>query len=128
MQSRTNNIMEDGTHVRKCLFGRNERGDEMKVLVDTGATFTVIPKVLAERLGVPKLRKERVKLATNGMEVKAEEGVVHVKIKEREAPTTVLIMDCEEPLLGVEALETLGLKVNPETEELEPTRSFVLRV
>ena len=86
-----------------------------------------IPKVLAERLGVPKLRKERVKLA-NGMEVKAEAGVVHVKIKERKAPTTVLIMDCEEPLLCVEALETLGLKVNPETEELEPTRSFVLRV
>ncbi|MGB2841189.1 MAG: hypothetical protein WBC40_01725 [Halobacteriota archaeon] len=25
-------------------------------------------------------------------------------------------------------LETLGLKVNQETEEIEPTRSFVLRV
>jgi len=97
--------------------------EEMKVLVDTSATFTVIPKDLAERLGVPKLRKERVKLA-NGMEVE----VVHIKINEREAPTTVLIMDCEEPLLGVEALGTLGLKVNPETEKLEPTRSFVLRV
>jgi clan AA aspartic protease len=114
------------TFVTVYLEG-TKKGEEMKVLVDTGATFTVIPKDLAERLGVPKLRKERVKLA-NGMEVKAEAGVVHIKIKEREAPTTVLIMDCEEPLLGVEALETLGLKVNPETEELEPTRSFVLRV
>lgn len=70
---------------------------------------------------------DRVKLA-NGMEIEAEAGVVHVKIKEREAPATVLIMDCEEPLLSVETLETLGLKVNPETEELEPTRSFVIRV
>jgi len=54
--------------------------------------------------------------------------ILHIKIKERESPTTVLIMDCEEPLLGVEALKILGLKGNPETEELEPTRSFVLRV
>ncbi|MCW3134634.1 MAG: hypothetical protein N2V78_09930 [Methanophagales archaeon] len=61
------------------------------------------------------------------MEAEAEAGVVHVKINEREAPTTVLIMG-DEPLLGVETLETFGLKVNPETEKLEPTRSFVLRV
>ncbi len=114
------------TFVNTHLEGR-KKGEEVKMLVDTGATFTVIPKDLAERLGVPKLRKERVKLA-NGLEMEAEAGLLHIKIKEREAPTTVLIMDCEEPLLGVETLETLGLKVNPETEKLEPTRSFVLRV
>ena len=114
------------TFVNAYLEGR-KKGEEVKMLVDTGATFTVIPKDLAERLDIPKLRKERVKLA-NGLEMEAEAGVVHVKIEEREAPATVLIMDCEEPLLGVESLETLGLKVNPETEKLEPTRSFVLRV
>ena len=53
------------TFVNVYLEG-TKKGEEMKVLVDTGATFTVIPKDLAERLGVPKLRKERVKLA-NGM-------------------------------------------------------------
>ena len=62
------------------------------------------------------------------MEKEAEAGIVHVKINEREAPATVLIMDCEKSLLGVETLESLGLKVNPETEKLVPTRSFVLRV
>ena len=114
------------TFVNAYLEGRR-KGKEVKMLVDTGATFTVLSKDLAEELGVPKLRKERVTLA-NGLTMEAEAGVVHIKIKEREAPTTVLIMDCGEPLLGVESLETLGLKVNPETEELEPTRSFVLRV
>ena len=114
------------TFVEAYLEGR-KKGAEVKMLVDTGATFTVIPGDLAEELGIPKLGTESVKLA-NGMAMEAEAGIVHVKIKEREAPTTVLIMDCEEPLLGVETLETLGLKVNPETEKLEPTRSFVLRV
>ena len=62
-------MMKYGTHIRKCLSleGR-KKGEEMKVLVDTGATFTVISEDLAERLGVPKLKKERVKLA-NGMEI-----------------------------------------------------------
>jgi predicted aspartyl protease len=46
-------------------------------------------------------------------------------MNERVAPTTVLIMG-EEALLGVETLEVLGLKVNPETGELE-LRSFVVR-
>ena len=114
------------TFVNVYLEGK-KRGEEVKMLVDTGATFTVIPKDLAERLDIPKLRKEKVKLA-NGMEKEAEAGIVHVKINEREAPATVLIMDCEEPLLGVETLESLGLKVNPETGKLEPTRSFVIRV
>lgn len=114
------------TFVNAYIEGK-KKGEEVKMLADTGATFTIIPKDLAERLAVPKLRMEKVKLA-NGLEMEAEAELVHVKIKEREAPTTVLIMDCEEPLLGVETLESLGLKVNPETEKLEPTRSFVLRV
>ena len=112
------------TFVNAYLEGR-KREEEVKMLVDTGATFTVIPKELAERLDIPKLRKKRVKLAN---EMETEAGLAHIKIKEGEAPVTVLIMDCEEPLLGVETLETLGLKVNPEMEKLKPTRSFVLRV
>ncbi|MHC1636478.1 MAG: retroviral-like aspartic protease family protein, partial [Candidatus Methanospirareceae archaeon] len=77
--------------VKVYLKGR-KKGEEVKMLVDTGAIFTVIPKDLAERLDIPKLRKEKVKLA-NGMEKEAEAGIVHVKINEREAPATVLIMD-----------------------------------
>ncbi|MBT9141527.1 MAG: hypothetical protein DDT30_02119 [Dehalococcoidia bacterium] len=102
-------------------------GEEIRMLVDTGATFTAIPEELAERLGIPRLKPRRTKLA-DSREVDVEVGVVDsIRINGREIPTLVLIMG-DEPLLGVETLETLGLKVNPETGELEPTRSFVLRV
>lgn len=96
------------------------------MLVDTGATLSVIPRELADRLGVPRLGPRTVQLA-GGKELAVEAGVVHVKINGREAPTTVLILG-NEPLLGVETLETLGLKVNPHTRQLEPARPFVLRL
>ena len=100
-------------------------GEKVRMLVDTGATFSVISNQLADRLGLPKLPARKVKLA-DGTEVNAEVGVIDIKVNGREVPTTVLIMG-EEPLLGVETLETLGLKVNPETGKLEPTRSYTIR-
>lgn len=100
-------------------------GEKVRMLVDTGATLTVISSELAERLGVSRLKSRKVKLA-NGIEVNAEAGAINIKVNGREVPTTVLIMG-EEPLLGVETLETLGLKVNPETGKLEPTRSYTIR-
>jgi len=39
---------------------------------------------------------------------------------------TVILLDCLEPLLGAEALEALGLKVNPETGQLESTRGYTV--
>jgi clan AA aspartic protease len=100
--------------------------EETTMLVDTGATLSTIPKDLADRLGVPRLGPRKVQLA-DGQELQVEAGVVHVKIDGREAPTTVLILG-NEPLLGVETLETLGLKVNPYTRQLEPARAFTLRL
>ncbi|MEW6274929.1 MAG: clan AA aspartic protease [Bacillota bacterium] len=100
--------------------------EKVTMLVDTGATLSAIPRDLADRLGVPRLGPRRVRLA-DGKELTVEAGVVHVKIDGREAPTTVLILG-NELLLGVETLETLGLKVNPHTRQLEPARTFVLRL
>ena len=100
-------------------------GEKVRMLVDTGATLAMIPRDLAKRLGVPTLKPRKVKLA-DGKEIEAEAGVVHITIDGREAPATVLVMG-EEPLLGVETLEILGLKVNPQTGKLEPTRSYAIR-
>ena len=99
--------------------------ERVRMLVDTGAALTTISSDLAQRLGIPTLKPSKVRLA-DGREVEAKAGVVGLKVNGRKAPTTVLIMG-EEPLLGAEALETLGLRVNPTTGELEPTRSYSIR-
>jgi len=96
--------------------------------VDTGATYTTIPGDLAEEVGVPGLPGRRRVMLADGRHVEAEAGIASVEVGAREAPVAVLIMECKEPLLGVETLEALGLKVNRETGELEPTREYTLRV
>lgn len=103
-------------------------GEELRALVDTRATYTTISKEMAENIGVlvyPRKFKTRL---VDGREVEAKVGMACIRVNEREAPIKVAVTHCKEPLLGVQTLETLGLKVNPETGELEPSRSFVLRV
>ncbi|MGQ9469615.1 MAG: retroviral-like aspartic protease family protein [Nitrososphaerales archaeon] len=99
----------------------------MKLLVDTGATYTTIQEDLAEKLGVLKFPRKAKTTLADGTEISVEAGIAWIELKDRNAPITTLIMECKEPLLGVETLEALGLKVNPSTGELEPTRSYTLR-
>lgn len=114
-------------HVYKEIELTWSKGKRVKALVDTSSTFIVLPLELAEEIGLPRSpRKVRVRLAS-GAEIEAEPGTVIVKVEGREAPATAIILAGVEPLLGAEALEALGLKVNPQTGELEPTRSFTVR-
>jgi len=100
--------------------------EKIRMLVDTGATYIILPQSLGERLGIIKFpRKTKTTIADKRI-VECEFGTALIQIEDREAPVTVILLDCPEPLLGVEALEALGLKVNPETGQLEPTRSYAV--
>src|SRR5262245_45486612 len=113
-------------HVRHNVELIGEKPVKVRMLVDTGATFSVIPKALAQTIGVkPGGRPYRVTLA-DGRRVKCASGIVHYRIGKREAPGVILIGDVAEPLLGVETLEALGLAVDPRRERLTPTRSYTV--
>lgn len=108
-------------------FRGNKGESKARTLVDTGATYIVLPPELADEVGVAKL-SERLKLRlANGWEVETEVGAVIIEVKDRVVGATVAIVSGAEPLLGAEALEALGLKPNPETGELEPTRGYTIR-
>jgi clan AA aspartic protease len=101
-----------------------KRTARVRVLVDTGATHSVIPSDLADRLGVVRSpRPIRVELA-DGSHRSMRIGTVVVRLLGREAGGTALIARRgAEPVLGVEALEALGLTVDPRTRKLKPTRA-----
>lgn len=102
--------------------------EEVTMLVDTGATHSLISPQLADRLGVVRFPlKETVTLA-NGQKVETELGQVAIRIGDRQAVAQTLIADCDEYLLGVETLETLGLSVDPSAGVLRPTRSYTVRL
>ncbi len=101
-----------------------KRTARVRMLVDTGATHSVLPSDLADRLGVVRSpRPVRVQLADGsrrGMRV----GPVVVRLLGREAGDMVLIARRgSEPVLGVEALESLGLTVDPRSRKLKPSRA-----
>jgi clan AA aspartic protease len=100
------------------------RTARVRVLVDAGATHSVLPADLAERLGVVRSpRPIRVELADGSHRV-MRVGTVLVRLCGREAGDTALIARRgAEPVRGVEALEALGLTVDPRSRKLEPPRA-----
>jgi predicted aspartyl protease len=63
----------------------------------------------------------------DGRRKKFDGGLVGLSILGREALMTILIGDVAEPILGMEALEILGLAVEPRKRRLKAMRGFALR-
>ena len=98
------------------------RRARVRVLVNTGATYSVLPADLAKRLRITEApRRLKVRLADGGRK-SMRVGTVFVRLLGREAVDTALIGPPGiDPLLGVEALEALGLAVDPRSRKLKPT-------
>jgi aspartyl protease family protein len=115
-------------HIHQHVRLRAEKAVSVRMLVDTGATFTVIPRQLARALGIRRPRRlVGVRLA-DGRQVKMGADVAVIQIDGREAPATVLIGDVAEPILGVEALEALGFVVDSRRKRLSPSRTYAVRL
>jgi clan AA aspartic protease len=102
------------------------RVKEVRMLVDTGATYPCIPERLAAELGLKPEFKTEVTLADKRV-VEAWYATAYVEVLERGDLIPVRVFEFEEPLLGVFALEALGVAVDPSTGEVKPTRGFIAR-
>ena len=85
----------------------------LEVEVDTGCTYTAVPRQLLETLGVPVTRVERSKLADGTLQT-LEVGDATIRLEGIEFITTVICAAEGEPnLLGMIALEQALLAVDP---------------
>jgi predicted aspartyl protease len=104
-------------------------GVELKTLalVDTGATYTVVPWSVYEKLNLVIVGKKIVETAKGPTEL--DESFLVIEIKGKRAVTPVLISsrDLKDVLVGVLTLEALGLAVDPTTGELKESRILLLR-
>ena len=108
------------------LFG--DKAVTVRMLVDTGATYSMVSESLARRVGIARSQHPlRVTLA-DGRRRTFDAGLVAFSILRRKAVMTVLVGDIVEPILGMEALEILGLSVEPRKRRLKATRGFALRI
>src|SRR5918996_854934 len=85
----------------------------LEALVDTGATYTWVPRDVLEKLGVRPDEARSFELA-DGREVQYPVAWTHIRIGTRALPTIVVFGEPgSEPILGVVALGEFGLAVDP---------------
>jgi clan AA aspartic protease len=96
----------------------------VRLLADTGATYTVLPTDVGARLGLVSSPRPMSVTLADGSSRPTHFATVLMRLDGREAGVTVLLApEGSEPLLGVEALEALGLSVDPTSHRLQPTRA-----
>jgi clan AA aspartic protease len=101
------------------------RSASVKAHVDTGATYTVIPRKIFEELKLPLRGKRKVRTAKSLTELDVCEGVVEIMGKS--TPTLILVSDdLDFALIGVTTLELLGLEVDTVTGELKESIALLL--
>ena len=109
-------------HVDITVRGSKAVVELRDVLVDTGATYTVLPeKVLSEVVAWGPIQDLEVELG-NGTSVRAKAYGVAIRIEGVEALSTGITFEGGQPVIGVETLESIGLKLVPTTGKLEFTR------
>ena len=118
-------------HVPVKLFPPNGREPvEVEALVDTGAIFTLLPRSILQQLGVHPTGT-RVFRSIDGSALEREVGVVQIEVEGRQPPGPVPVIFGEEddsPVLGVTALESMGLEVDPSAGVLKPTDLLMLAI
>ena len=103
------------------LQGENFQTVELEV--DTGSTFTALPRELLETLGVPVTRNVQSRLA-DGSRQTVDIGQTMIRLEGRQFITTVIFAGAGEPsLLGVVTLEEALLAVDPVNSLLIPVEA-----
>ena len=88
-------------------------------LVDTGAVDCMVPGRHLRALGL-KARGQRVYELADGSEVTLDVTVAEIEFMgERVGATVIYGPDDAEPILGVTALESLGIEVDPRSQRLQ---------
>ncbi|MGO8817580.1 MAG: retroviral-like aspartic protease family protein [Terriglobia bacterium] len=113
------------THVKGKLTGVAGREAIVEFLVDSGATYTLVPDGVWQELGLTPKRRMSFTLA-DGTHVERAVSECHLALPEGDGYTPVILGDSgDEPLLGVVTLEILGLVLNPFKRTLEPMRMLL---
>ena len=100
---------------------------EMEAVVDTGSSYTLIPRMVAEALGIRPVRRMAAVLA-NGVRILRDMGEAPLSIGDLRTTTWVVFGDANDAvLLGAITLQELGLEVDPKNETLRPTEIYMLR-
>jgi predicted aspartyl protease len=110
----------------------NPRKPEIKIdlelLVDSGATYTVIPANVLKSLEIESIRLIRLRLADNRV-IEKPLGEIGIEIEGYKVSATPVVFGDEGIyLLGSVTMEQLGLMPDPVYKKLKPTEALLMQV
>ena len=102
-----------------------KRAIEETMLVDSGATYAVVPAARLRSLGVRPYARETFSFA-DGSSVQRRVGSAFFELGDRRGPAPVIFGEPgDASLLGALALEALGLQLDPLKRELRPMKLWL---
>ncbi len=108
----------------KASFQSPEKID-VDFMIDSGAMYSLVPKVELQKLGIIPYRKMEFFLA-DGTKITREVGDAYFEYQGSGGAAPVVFGEFgDEPLLGATALESCGLVLNPYRRELYPMRMAI---
>ena len=113
------------TYVEGQVKGPSGKQENVKFLVDSGATYSLLPKAVWEALELRPKRNLSFILA-DGTTIERSVSEAFIVFSQGEAHTPVILGEKgDEALLGVVTLEILGLVFNPFDRTLHPMRMLL---
>jgi len=112
------------THVTIANPTDSSAASQVEALVDTGATFTVVPRPMANTLRLPIIGQRIVRTATGPLTL--DRASAGVRINGNSDTHSVLISDTlTDVLIGVITLEALSLTVDPTSGQLKEAEALL---
>ena len=113
------------THLEATVTGPSGGPRRVRFLVDSGATYSVLPADSWPALGLEPQREVQFTLA-DGTLITRQVAECRFQLEDTAAHSPVVLGEPgDEALLGVVTLETLGLVLNPFDRSLSPMRMLL---
>lgn len=107
------------TYVEGKLTGKNDASESVQFLVDSGASYTLLPKQVWEKLGLVPKRTQTFILA-DGTKIDRNISECRIEILDSEGHTPVVLgEEGDDALLGAVTLEEFGFVLNPFNRTLQ---------
>jgi len=114
------------TYIEGIVTGPTGKQVTIRFLVDSGATYTLLPHDDWNAIGLLPKRTVTFNL-TDGTMVERRVSECHIALPQGEGHTPVILGEPgDEALLGVVTLEILGLVLNPFNRTLQPMRMLLV--
>jgi clan AA aspartic protease len=113
------------TYIEGEVRGPLGKVESVRFLVDSGATYSLLPKAVWQAVGLTPKRRQSFVLA-DGTTVERSVSEAFLVLPQGESHTPVILgEEGDEALLGAVTLENLGLVLNPFDRTLHPMRMLL---